>query len=185
MAGALLSIFTCPDLALNIDNMFQPMTEYQRTGIQEARNFKKLRRVRINVSKSRQESEWCWGGACRWCTIKAYLTNGCKQAAGFISCLVCTKNATFKINLGMRHCGSLAKVYCEGTHGVAVMSKKSRVNSESVRTVCVSTQPSLQKGPPFSSTKTQSVNAANLRVFACKPAKLTLRGGLLLAWLPF
>lgn len=40
MVGALLSIFTCPDLALNIDNMFQPMTEYQRTGIQEARKFK-------------------------------------------------------------------------------------------------------------------------------------------------
>lgn len=40
MVGALLSIFTFPDLALNTDKMFQPMTEYQRTGIQEARNFK-------------------------------------------------------------------------------------------------------------------------------------------------
>ena len=36
---ALLLIFACPELALSIDNMIQPMTEHQQRVIQEARNL--------------------------------------------------------------------------------------------------------------------------------------------------
>lgn len=39
MISALLLIFTCPELALSIDNMIQPMTEHQGRVIQEARNL--------------------------------------------------------------------------------------------------------------------------------------------------
>lgn len=37
--SALLLILTCPELALNIDNMIQPTTEHQRRVTQEARNL--------------------------------------------------------------------------------------------------------------------------------------------------